>query len=348
MAAVTFAQASRALQEGTVRPVYYLTGDEDVLKDEFVSALVEATVDPSTRDFNLDVRSAGDLDGEALNALIETPPMLAERRVVVVRGLEQWRKNAKVWEVLRRYLEHPASTTVCVLVHGAGERPDAGIAKAAYHVVLDTLAPSALPGWLARRAEHVGVKLEPEAAEHLIASVGSDLGLLSVELEKLAAASEGPVTASDVAALVGVRRGETVHDWIDAAIGRDIPRAIALLDGVLAQPGVSGVRLVMGLGTALVGMRHARAVLDGGAPPARARAAVFAAIRKARPPQLRDWKAEAAAWSAAAERWTASEMDGAIAAAYDADRALKSTTVSDEGGILRSMLLQFAPARAAA
>lgn len=348
MAAVTFAQASRALREGSVQPVYYLTGDEDVLKDEFVAALVDSAVDPATRDFNLDVRSANDLDGEALNALIETPPMLAERRVVVVRGLEQWRRNAKVWDVLRRYLERPAPSTVCVLVHGAGERVDAGIAKAAYHVAFDALPPSVLPKWLAKRAERVGVTLDRDAAEHLVASVGSDLGLLATELEKLAAASEGTVTAADVAALVGIRRGETVHDWIDAATNREIPRAIALLDGVLAQPGVSGVRLVTGIGTALVGTRYARALRDGGASPARVRSTVFDAIRKARPPKLRDWKTEAAVWSAAAERWTADELDAAIRAAYDADRGLKSTTVSDEGGLLRTMLLQFAPAQVAA
>jgi hypothetical protein len=35
---------------------------------------------PPTRDFNLEIRRASELDAEALDALLSTPPMLAERR----------------------------------------------------------------------------------------------------------------------------------------------------------------------------------------------------------------------------------------------------------------------------
>ncbi len=36
---------------------------------------------PSTRDFNLDIRAAAELDAETLGSLLGTPPMMAERRV---------------------------------------------------------------------------------------------------------------------------------------------------------------------------------------------------------------------------------------------------------------------------
>jgi len=347
MAAESLTSVYRALKQGDLRPIYYLTGDEEVLKDELIADVVARAVDPASRDFNLDQRNAADLDGETLNALIETPPMLAERRVVVIRGLEQWRKNAKVWAVLRDYVTHPAPTTVLILTLGAGEKPDAAIARAAFHVSVDRLPPSRVTRWLAKRAADLGVALEPEAAGHLVAVVGAELGALRTELEKLAAACDAEVTVADVAGLVGVRHGETVHDWIDAAIRRDVPRAVGMIDLLLTQPGVSGVRLVMGLGTALIGVRHARALLDAGTSASRLPRAVFDAIRGARPPQLRDWKTEAATWAEAASHWSGPELDAAIAAAYDADRALKSTTVSDERGLLRTMLLQLATRAAA-
>src|SRR6266511_6366766 len=44
-------------------PVYLLHGDEDVLKDEAIRALLDASVGPN-RDFNLDVRFAPDLTPE--------------------------------------------------------------------------------------------------------------------------------------------------------------------------------------------------------------------------------------------------------------------------------------------
>ena len=55
MAALTLDALLRSFKKGAFDPVYLLQGDEDVLKDEAVRALLAAAVDPSTRDFNLDV-----------------------------------------------------------------------------------------------------------------------------------------------------------------------------------------------------------------------------------------------------------------------------------------------------
>src|SRR5207302_2117748 len=78
--------------EGAPAAVYYLHGDEDVLKDEAVRALVDRVLDDASRDFNLDQRRAGDLDPEAFHSLVNTPPLLAAVRVVVLREVEDVRK----------------------------------------------------------------------------------------------------------------------------------------------------------------------------------------------------------------------------------------------------------------
>src|ERR1051325_4428121 len=121
MGALTFDALLRSLKQGASDPVYYLHGDEDVLKDEAVRALVERAVDPAARDFNVDQRNAPELDAEAFHALVNTPPMLAATRAVVVRGLDQLKKTAKLRQELLRYLESPNPTTLLVLVQAAGE-----------------------------------------------------------------------------------------------------------------------------------------------------------------------------------------------------------------------------------
>src|SRR3972149_325165 len=124
----------RTLKRGEPASVYYLTGDADVLKEELVKEIIRVAVGDAGRDFNLDVRSAGEVDGEAVHALVETPPMLAERRAVGVKNVEQWRANAAVWQVLFRYLERPSPSTVLVLTQGSGEKTQARIASLAAHV----------------------------------------------------------------------------------------------------------------------------------------------------------------------------------------------------------------------
>src|SRR5260370_2715634 len=103
---------------------YYLHGDEDVLKDEAVRALLERAVDPAARDFNVDQRWAPDLDPEAFHALVNTPPMLTATRAVVLRGCEQLKKAAKLRQELLRYLDSPNPTTVPRLLHAPAQPPD--------------------------------------------------------------------------------------------------------------------------------------------------------------------------------------------------------------------------------
>lgn len=346
----TFESVHRSVKRGEIAPVYYLTGDADLLKDDLVAAIVDAALDPAARDFNLDVRAAGDLDPAALQTLVDTVPVLAHRRVVVIKALEHWRKNARTWDALRHYLSRPSPTTVLILVHGAGEQPDPALTRAGTHVDVPVPGPDALRRWVAARARRAGIEIEPQAIEHLVRAVGPDLAHLGTELEKLAAAvgAERPVTAAEVAQLVGVNRGETVEDWVEAVVARDGVRALQLTDVVLPQAGVTAVRLLTALGTELVGIRLARALADGGLVGARLERAVLDQIRRVRPVGGRNWEAQARAWASAAPRWTTAELDQAIRAAYEADRALKSTTVSDDRGTLRSMLLTLSVGKAAA
>jgi hypothetical protein len=129
MPAQAFDALFRALAKGELAPVYYLHGPEDILKDEAVRAILDRALDPAFRDFNLDQRSAGQLDPDALFALCTTLPMMAERRVVVLRDLEGLKRKPKLRAALLQYLGRPAPETVLVLVQGAGDDEDKEIAR---------------------------------------------------------------------------------------------------------------------------------------------------------------------------------------------------------------------------
>jgi len=343
MGALTFDALLRSLKQGAPDPVYYLHGDEDVLKDEAIRALVDRTVAPAARDFNVDQRNAADLDPEAFHALVNTPPMLVAARAVVIRGLEQLRKTAKLRQELARYLASPNPTTLLILVQGAGEPPDTELASRATTVAIEPLPPARVERWLAHQASRLGVTLAPDAAELLLAAVGNDLATLARELEKIAAvAGSRPATRDEVAALVGVRRGETVLDLVDAALERRGAAAARLVEPVLEQAGMSGVRIVTALATALLGTALARAELDGGAPRARLEAVILSHLRAARPYGLGRWEQTAERWARWAGSWSTVALSRALRLALAADRALKSSTVTDERGILEQLVLACA------
>ena len=111
----------RSLQKGDLAGVYYFHGAEDVLKDEAVRTILDRALDPSLRDFNFDQRSAAQLDAEEVHALCNTLPMLAERRVVLLREVEAWKRKTKGRAEFLRYLEQPSPDTIVILVQGSGE-----------------------------------------------------------------------------------------------------------------------------------------------------------------------------------------------------------------------------------
>ncbi len=346
MAALTFDALLKGLKPtggAAPNPVYYLHGEEDVLKEEAVRALLERAVDPAARDFNLDTRAAADLDPEALRALVDTPPLLAERRAVVLRGIEQLKKKkGKTRDELLRYLDNPNPSTVLILIQGEGEA-DADLATRATAVQVDRLSPDRVGRWATHRAGRLGLAIAPEAVDLLVAAVGNDLGELAQELEKLAALAHGrTATRDDVTAAVGVRQGATVFDLVDATLERRAADAARLAGVVLEQAGVTGVRVVTALGTALLATALARAELDGGTPRARLEDAVFRRLQAARPYGLRNWREEAARFANWANGWTHTDLARAIRRTLAADRALKGTGTSDERGIILQLVVECA------
>ena len=342
---------SRSLNKGDVAPVYYFYGPEDVLKDEAVRTIVDKVLDPALRDFNFDQRSAAQLDAEDVHALCNTLPMLAERRVVLLRDVEGWKRKTKGRAEFLRYLERPSAETVVIMVQGSAEaNEDRELAAGSCAVRFDPLPPERARKWLLHHAAKLGITLEPDAAEHLMRSVGSDLGALASELSKLASLPPGePLTAARIGDLVGVRHGETLWDWREAVLDGQTGRAATLLPAVLAQAGVSGVKLVTTIGTALVGLGIARAHYDQGLRGRSLEAAVLKTLLSVRPFGLLSYKEEANRWSRWAPAWPNRRIHEALCAARDADQALKETTISDERGLLTDFVLRVGilPAEAA-
>src|SRR2546426_10448130 len=120
-----------------------------------------------------------------------TQPVHAAARAVVPRGVENDQKPSKVRQALVRYHQAPNPTTLLILVQGAGEPPDAELARLATSVAIEPLPAPRVHKWVAHRAKQLQLTLEPDAAELLVQTVGNDLGALAGELEKLAAVVAG-------------------------------------------------------------------------------------------------------------------------------------------------------------
>lgn len=185
-------------------------------------------------------------------------PFLGDRRLVLVRGmLERCNPRSKggkaLAESLIAYLPNVPPTTRLVFHDGvlSPKNPVAIWAeahKASSHgggdevVVRAFESPKAvrLPGWLAKRAEGSGGRIEPAAAIALADTLTRDgqvdLRYASCELEKLLTyAGDRPVTVEDVEAIITPVSLDSVFRLVDALAARNGPTAVTLLHRFLDE-----------------------------------------------------------------------------------------------------------------
>jgi DNA polymerase-3 subunit delta len=346
MSASSLKTVRDAIKRRSFDGAYYIWGEDEYQKDDAVQDLVNAGLDAGARDFNLDTRRSAELDAETLGVLLSTPPMMAERRVIVLREVEALKKDAR--KVLDEYLTHPAPDLLLLMTGAAGSKPDATLSASSTPLQFDLLSGDRIPRWIAHKAtSEFGVKISEAAIELLQAAVGNDLHQLSGELDKLASYVEGrgeEIGEDAVAAVVGVRRGETQADLLDAIADRNAPRALGLISHVLTQPKTTGVSIVMALSTQMLAISWGRARLDEGLSRARLAQEYFGFLKETGAFTGRPWGSATAVWARAAERWNRESLDSALDSLLEADVALKESRVSSEEQLLATVVLSLCAA----
>ncbi|MGZ8492819.1 MAG: DNA polymerase III subunit delta [Gemmatirosa sp.] len=341
-----------ALKARTFAPAYYFHGDDDFLKEDAVRQVIAAVVDPATRDFNLEVRRGAELDPQTLDGLLATPPMMAERRMVVVRDVGALKKDAR--GTLDRYLKHPASDTVVLLVSPAGAKVDKGLAERTEPYEFAPLNEDRVAKWIAHHAQaELGATVTADAVRLLQGAVGLELQQLAAELDKVVSyvrgerdagggAADAPLVVDEaaVSAVVGVRRGETLGDLLDAVARQDARTALALVAHVLAQPKASAVTVVMALSTQMLALAWGQARRAQGASPGMLGSEFFNLLKEQGGAYTgRPWGEAVKAWGANVDRWTAPALDRALTMLLETDASLKETRVSSDEQLLETLVL---------
>lgn len=344
MGAATFKEFKATLASGAFAPVYVFHGADDHLKDETLRALLERATEAATRDFNCDILRGAELEVGALSGALEALPMMAPRRVVVLRDPGAMKKPLR--DRLERYLASPPPETVLVLVVPSAGKLEASWAKRAVTLEFQPLEGDALLKWIAHEAQRAcKVAIAAPAAARLVTYGGNDLPLLAGELRKLAAYTNGrEIDEAAVEALTGVRPGVSLADLLDRVAQRDTAGAIAMVGEVLAQPKQSGVTVVLALTSQLLAIGWGVAARARGLPQGRMESEFFGLLKEGGGVYTgRPWGEAVKTWARAVPQWTVDDVTRALPHLHAADAALKDTKVSSEEQIVTSLLLAITP-----
>ncbi len=226
----------KALSRGEISPLYYFHGDEPYLMERAVKRLTDLVVPPDFRDFNLDVFYGNECKGDEIASVTQTLPMFADRRMVIVKRAGDL--SAAALEILAACVADPPPTTCLVFV---GEKIDQRkkffqeLKKKGELVECKRPYENQLGAFIREEAKVLGKRIEPAAAEMLVYLVGSNLGELNTQLEKVAlyVGQREAITVDEVRGIVSDTKVESVFDLANAMGERDPAKALRSLATIL-------------------------------------------------------------------------------------------------------------------
>jgi DNA polymerase III subunit delta len=307
-----------SVAKGEVYPLYFLYGDETFLIEETLDTLVTTALGEGLRDFNLNTFYGGEADPAQIRDAVETLPMMAQVRVVVLKDAQDL--NDKDWEQLSRLIDEPVPTTALVCVASKIDKRKKYIKRFMEKgVVVEFKRPydNQIPDWIKTISKKYGLQLSNDAVATFHQLVGSNLQDINGELQKLSQflGEKKKASVDDVLAVVSRIRIDSVFDLTEAIGRNDRARALTCLANLLdnGQNEVGVLALIS---------RHVRIlklVSDGlkeglSGPRLSSRAGVSPYFLKSYVDQARSWN----------ER----KIEHTFQALLDTDRALKSSPVA--------------------
>ena len=337
----TTRQFMTQIRDRAFAPAYLLWGDDEWRKDAALRELLRGAVDPVSRDFNLDQLRGPDLDADSVGTILGTPPMMAERRVVVIRDVSGMKKAARA--ALDRYLTKPLPDVVLALTVPSGVKPEAALTNRCFSLQVNAVSGDELAKWIVKQTvERFGTQITPDAVSLLQSAVGDDAGTLMMELDKAASyVLGGTIDRAAIEAVVGVRHGETSSDLLDAVASRDVSLALALVAPVLALPKTTGVGLTIALATQTAALGWGAAQRAKGVPLNRLAKEYFELLKRTGAFPARPWGEATAAWTKFVPRWTVADAEHGLRAILRADERLKDTRASSEEQVVSSLVLEL-------
>jgi len=230
---VNYREVLAALDRGRVEPIYVLVGDEEFLKESILRRLIDLAVDPSTRDFNFDLFYGHEVEPGRVVEAASSYPMMAERRVVVVKAAEKL--GPRGLQLIGKYALRPTPSTVLILLAEKLDLRGKGVKdlkSRAVWVECKRLYDRHVPGWIRGYVGTLGLDISDRASHLLHTLIGNRLRDLANELEKIAInlGDRKQIEEEDVRTVVGYQRRFGPFDLNDAVGSRDLPAALRILD----------------------------------------------------------------------------------------------------------------------
>ncbi|MDR0939702.1 MAG: DNA polymerase III subunit delta [Mediterranea sp.] len=249
---LTYDDVLEELKAKRYHPIYYLMGEESYYIDLLADYIAENVLTETEREFNLTVMYGADIDSVAtiVNAA-KRYPMMSDYQVVMVKEAQ----GIKSMEDLAFYLQKPLRSTLLVICHKHGtldrrKKLAAEIEKNGVLFESKKLKDTQLPAFINTYMKKRGVDMDPKATAMVSEFVGTDLGRLTGELEKLIITlptGQIRVTPEQVEKNIGISKDYNNFELRNALVEKDVLKANKIIKYFEENPKANPIQATLPL-----------------------------------------------------------------------------------------------------
>lgn len=214
------------------KPIYLLHGEEPYYIDLVSKAIVDHCIPEDFKDFNQVVVYGKDADVLSIISEAKGFPMMAERRLVMVREAQ----DLKDIEELEKYCANPNPTTVFVLAYkykkfDSRKKMYKEVSKNGVVLLSDKIKDYQLPDWIQNYLKTIELSITSKACNLLSDFLGNDLSKITNELDKLSLLLPKGTTINEVHVEenIGISKDYNVFELINSIRNRDVPKAFQIV-----------------------------------------------------------------------------------------------------------------------
>lgn len=228
--------------------LYVLYGSESFLLNETKQLLTKYALDDEESEFNLSTYDLEETPIEVALEDAETFPFMGEKRLIILNNpffLTAEKSKSKVEHNIKKlesYIQEPAPYSIVVFA-GSYEKLDERkkitkeLKRKAAVVEAKRLNEQELTSWVRERAALNGVEIEADAVQQMLTLAGTNLFMLTTEVDKLALyATEGKkIDIQMVEKLVSRSLEQNIFALVDKIVHRKIDEAFRIYYDLLKQ-----------------------------------------------------------------------------------------------------------------
>ena len=244
-----FSALLKSIKTKDFKPIYLLHGEEPYFIDQLEETIERNALAEHERAFNQTVAYGKDTEYLQIVDAARRFPMMAERQLVILREAQDMRDLKE----LAAYAEKPAPTTVLVISHKHKKLNGnltlfKNIRKNGVVFESKALYDNKVPAWITHYLKDRKYTIQPEASSLLAEYLGTSLGKITNELDKLMLnlPRGAEITSEVVEEQVGISKDYNVFE-LQRAIGHYEETKVArILHYFRANPKAAPLPMVTG------------------------------------------------------------------------------------------------------